>query len=613
MVSVEKKNLKWYDALIAVCVGCVATIIMYIFIGYMHSGLDSAATLWGDNMSQTMMIKTIRDTGWYFENDMIGAPYGADFYNIPTYCTMNFESLIVWLILLFVPDVFAAYNIQVLFCFFLAGITAYLVLRALRINRFWSIVGGLAFGMAPYIQGRMMGHLCLAAAYFVPLSVLLCAWCYEEDSTYLKFNKTFFRNPKNILTILFALLIANNGVAYYPFFTCFLLCVVALYKLVNERNIKVIWKPLIPVVMICVFLGIALLPLIIYTLTSGASSAMGTDRSVAMGEIYALKIAQLFIPTDSHGIDLIQKLINGYGQMPLNNENITAYNSVIAGVGFIGALLLCLNHKYAERNHDYCRIFSILILCSVLFATIGGFSSLMFLVFRFIRCFNRISIYIMFLSLYVFVYFAQNSFISLKTAKPVLRYSVLGILAFVVGIGLLDEIPTRNKYAAAFDSNMSGIETMREYYSDVESTIQPNDMVIQLPYIGYPEGGQVGSILPDSYCVDYLTSSTIKWTFGSVKGSDSDRYYKYAASLSPEEMLKVIIPSGFKGIQIDIRGYEEEAGKDLVSQFTEITGTDPIVSDDGVKYFFNLYSYIECHPEIAAIEEISIDEIPVIQ
>ena len=245
MMSVEKNTLRWYDLLIALGVGCLASIIMYVFIGYMHSGLGSAATLWGDNMSQTMMIKTIRDTGWYFENDMIGAPYGAEFYNIPTYCTMNFESLIVWLILLFVPDVFAAYNIQVLFCFFLAGITAYLVLRALHINRFWSIVGGLAFGMAPYIQGRMMGHLCLAAAYFVPLSVLLCAWSYEEDATYLKLNRTFFKNPKNILTILFALLIANNGVAYYPFFTCFLLCVVALYKLVNEKRIKVIWKPLI--------------------------------------------------------------------------------------------------------------------------------------------------------------------------------------------------------------------------------------------------------------------------------------------------------------------------------------------------------------------------------
>lgn len=611
MIGVGKNTLKWYDLLIALGVGGLAAIIMYIFIGYMHSGLGSAATLWGDNMSQTMMIKTIRDTGWYFENDMIGAPYGAEFYNIPTYCTMNFESLIVWLILLFVPDVFAAYNIQVLFCFFLAGITAYLVLRALRINRLWSIVGGLAFGMAPYIQGRMMGHLCLAAAYFVPLSILLCAWCFEEDDTYLKLNKTFFKNPKNLLTIFFALLIANNGVAYYPFFTCFLLCVVALYKLVNEKTIKAIWKPLIPVLMICIFLGIALIPLVVYTFTSGTSSAMGTDRSVAMGEIYALKIAQLFIPTDSHGIDIIQKLINGYSQMPLNNENITAYNSVIAGIGFIGALLLCLNHKYVPNNHDYSRLFSILILCSVLFATIGGFSSLMFLVFRFIRCFNRISIFIMFLSLYVFLYFAQNLLISTKKAKHIVRYSSIGVLSLIVGIGLLDEILTRNKYAAAFDSNMTGIEAMEDYYQEVESVIQPNDMVIQLPYIGYPEGGQVGEILPDSYCLDYLTSSTIKWTFGSVKGSDSDRYYKYAASLAPEEMLKVIIPTGFKGIQIDVRGYEEETGKSLIQQFTDIIGVEPIVSEDGVKYFFNLYPYIESHPEVAEMEEISIEDIPV--
>ena len=78
-------------------------------------------------------------------------------------------------------------------------------------------------------------------------------------------------------------------------------------------------------------------------------------------------------------------------------------------------------------------------------------------------------------------------------------------------------------------------------------------------------------------------------------------------------MLKVIIPSGFKGVQIDIRGYEEEAGRDLISQFTEITGSAPIVSEDGVKYFFNLYPYIESHPEIAEMEEISIDEIPVVE
>lgn len=147
-----------------------------------------------------------------------------------------------------------ATNIQFLLTISICGITAFGVLRAFKVRRVWSGFGAILFALAPYISYRNITHLGLSACYFVPISILLCVWVCFDDTTYLVISTDFFKNKKNILTILFCYLIANNGIGYYQFFSCFFLCVVALYKIVLTKKFRSIMKPVC--VIICILMAI---------------------------------------------------------------------------------------------------------------------------------------------------------------------------------------------------------------------------------------------------------------------------------------------------------------------------------------------------------------------
>mgnify|MGYP000653492583 FL=1 len=81
----------------------------------------------------------------------------------------------------------------------------------------------------------MAGHMMLAACEFVPFSVLLCLWC-AEDEQFNRPGRGFFKNKRNWLALAMAWGIANNGAAYYPYFTCFFLCVTALCLILRDRR-----------------------------------------------------------------------------------------------------------------------------------------------------------------------------------------------------------------------------------------------------------------------------------------------------------------------------------------------------------------------------------------
>ena len=86
--------------------------------------------------------------------------------------------------------------------------------RYLRVRSWLSVAGALTFGFCPYVQYRLGGHQCLAAVYCIPLVLLLCLWCWE-DPRFNRPGKGWAHYPRNWAALLFAFLIANNGIVYY--------------------------------------------------------------------------------------------------------------------------------------------------------------------------------------------------------------------------------------------------------------------------------------------------------------------------------------------------------------------------------------------------------------
>lgn len=586
---------KHADAFLGTGIAVVLFLAVFIFQGFAEYGLSVPFYYHGgDDISSIVTAKLIEESGWFWFNDRIGAPFGATSFDFTANMLQNVEILIAKLISLFVNDPVAATNLRHILIFPMCGISAFYVLRTLKVGRVISTFGSMMYALTPFIFYRGIVHYPLATAYFIPLSVLLCIWAiYKDDDDYLKLNKSFFKNKKNVLTLIFALLIANNGIGYYAFFTCFFLCVVALCNLITAKKWKSIVIPMKTVALIVIFMFSALLPVFIYGLVNGGNAG-AVVRGIEGAEIYGLKIAQLFIPINSHGIGLVQKVMDLYNTyMPLVNENQSAYLGIFGIIGFLLSLLYLVKRNPDEdEDGGVLYVLSRMNLFAVLLATVGGFSSLISFVFQMIRGYNRISIFIMFISVLFLCLVLQKAVDSKTLFKSETKKKIsYGIGIAVMTLCVLELLPTYGAHDGTFEYTKAQYESDKAFVGQIEETLGENAMVFQLPYHQTPEAGPVNNMMDYHLYVGYINSDTLRWSYGATKGRTEDAWLRYASSLPPEDMLNMISKAGFTGIYIDARAYTEEGLAELTDIFTPLLG-EYKVSANGNLMFYDMRGYI---------------------
>ena len=589
------------DLLILIFLSVFVWLLAASSFGFLSAGFDSIYLYAGnDDMGFTANVKQLIQEKWVWNTQRLGAPYGQYYLTYPTICLQNVEFMFLKFWILFTHDIPNVINLQVCFTFLLCSVIAYVVLRKMKIGYFPAVFGAVLFAFSPYIYGRSTeysAHYCLAACYFVPFSVYLCRCCYIDDN-FLRFDKKLFCR-KNLFILISCFLIANNGIAYYPFFTCFLLCVTGLCKCLKMKS----WRGLLPALktigLILFYLLVAVLPVFIYQIRN--STGMISERNPHDIEYYSMKITQLFIPLFSHGISFVQNFIDEYNRnMPAVNENKNAYLGVIAGIGFlISMLYFFLPGKDREENEDI-ELFSRLNLAAVLFMTIGGFMSLFCVVFGFykLRSFNRISIYIMFISLALLCTLVQRYiFERLEAAnvKPIKKITAKICLVCLMVFGIWEQTPQLFSDGTFLLANKARWESDKEFISEIETELQPGDMIYQIPYHEFPEGRSINQMGPYHPLIGYIHSENLKWSYGGLIGSKSAEWYEYMNRISTnvQKLVDNVYDFGFRGIYIDSRGYEEEDFELLQRDFDDVLGYEPIVSRDGILYFFNLYPYGE--------------------
>ena len=588
---------KHADAFLGAGIAIVLFLAVFIFQGFAKYGL-SVPFLYhgGDDFASLVTAKLIEESGWFWFNDRIGAPFGATSFDFTANVLLNFDIVVAKIISWFVSDPVAANNLRHILIFPMCGVSAFYVLRTLKINRVISTFGSLIFALTPYIFYRGYVHFSLAAAYFIPLSVLLCIWAIhsEEDDGYLKFNKSFFKNKKNILTLVFSLLIANNGIGYYAFFTCFFLCVVALCNLITTKKWKSIVVPMKTVLMIVVFLLLALLPALIYGIINGGGAG-AVVRGIEGAEIYGLKIAQLFIPINSHGIGIVQKLMDFYNTyMPLVNENQGSYLGIFGIIGFLLSLLYLVKRDREEEDRDgLLYVLSRMNLFAILLATVGGFSSLISFVFQMIRGYNRISIFIMFISVLFLCLVLQKVwdkretlFKSEKTKK-----ALTAVALAVMSLSVLELLPTYGARDGVFEYTKAQYESDKAFVGDIEETLGEGAMVFQLPYHQTPEAGPVNNMMDYHLYAGYINSDTLRWSYGVTKGRQEDAWIRSVSYLPPKDMLDTICKAGFTGLYVDARAYTEAELQTFTELFKPLIG-EAKVSSNGNLRFYDLRGYI---------------------
>lgn len=541
----------------------------------------------GDGLATAYLVKTIKEFGWWFQNNKVGAPFFGTSYDFSAFYFDSFNFFIFKIIILFVKDWGKAINTFYIFLFPVTALASHYVMRKLKINFYISMLSSMYFTFLQYRFLRGTSHLFLSTYYLIPLITLLFYWLYT-DCDILEIKKGFFKNKKNIFSIVLLVLLSLSGI-YYTFFSCFFFLIIYLIK-INKNNVVRISKKFGLIFIIILFISfLAYIPGILYKLKVGANIE-SPQRHVYETELYALRISKLFISQKIFYLkggyfEKIQKGIINYFNFFKNPEGME-YLGIIGIIGFI--YLLWITLKKEKTNNSLINLLALLNITGVLLAVASGFGTIFaILVSAQIRAYNRISVFIAYFCILA-IAIKINNLVKGKNRKvwvPLL--SILFLFSIWEQIPLSSGITytySTKKYRKKFDSD-------KLFILQIEKILGKNGMVFQLPYYKFPEMGNIKDLGDYEMFKGYLFSENIKWSYGGYKGRQSDLWNRYITSLSVKEMLEKISIVGFNGIYIDRKAYTEDEYTKLENEISEIIQEKEYISSDKDLVFFNLTNY----------------------
>ena len=344
---------------------------------------------------------------------------------------------------------------------------------------------------------------------------------------------------------------------YYAFFACALFASALMIRLVRMRG-KRFPRELLPLVFIAATIAgvvINIAPSILYRAIHGVNASSEImNRSGYDVEFFSLKLVQMLLPRVGHRISTLAEITQRYcSTYPLVNENMTSSLGMLAGVGFILSILSLFHPKDELKPMSYLNIVVFII------ATIGGVGSLISVFISLpMRCYNRMSLVIMFLSL-LFIAFLIDK---LKPRLPKGGFTALCVCVTMVGL---------------FDQTA-------DY---VPYDYSPGDMVFTLPYDNWPS-----PTIPGSYKqhLGEVETNGIHWSYGAQQGREEAQWQQHVARYDPETMVRKLLYAGYDGIYLDTSLYAAKYGEEKMREdsngITNTLGYQPMVSSDGTLYFW---------------------------
>jgi phosphoglycerol transferase len=333
-------------------------------------------------------------------------------------------------------------------------------------------------------------------------------------------------------------------------------------------------------------------PSIAYRLQHGVDAAVAT-RGPGDVELYGLKVADLVLPIEGHRLSPLARVAQRYrSTTPIPGEPAGALG-IVGTVGFLallGGFLVAALQARRRRLGLFMYLGATLTLC-LLIADTGGFATLIsYLVSPQIRAWNRIGIFIAFVCLAGVGLLVERLGERLRLTAT----GVTAVVAAIVVVGVLDQtgsatVPPYAEVATTYRSD-------RAFVGSIEGQLPPGAMVLQLPYQSFPEaqgsqlGGRLSAAMGDyDHFREYLHSTRIRWSYGSMRGRSADWAFVLQRLSMPTTVLAATA-DGFQGLVIDRAGYFD-AGRGVEEQLRIILGAEPTVSDDGTLSFFDLRTY----------------------
>jgi len=591
MISVTRKLKEAVFSYIVIA-SAIGAILYYLF----NIKLDELALpirdiyAPGDGRLTIAIFKIIASGDWsslVVPNTLhLNAPFDFNIYDFPLPFFSDF--LYIKFLSVFSSDSIVIFNLYYISTYFLNAFVMYWVLRRFRINIYLAISIGVLFTFLPFHYVRL-GHVFYSGYFFIPLWIYYLLLLTNKKPLFFKRkvgeSKYKFDWSKRNMVVILVLLISSTWNFYYTFFFAFLIGFVLISNFIYKNSKHHIFSTLI-------FLSLSVSPFLAnmapykaYEIDNGKNFQVG-QRIPIESEVFGLKLTHLLFPVDGHRNSALSSLKESYNEsndillkIPSNGGNL----GIIGSAGFLFLVSILLYRKAISNTIVRLSQFNIILF---LLSTIGGFSAIIaFTVTSQIRAYNRVSVFIATLSLLA-VALLCNKYI--KTSRN--RKTVFLILLLVFVIGIFDQIPEKHQLKIHQDSKKEYLSD-RNFIYTIESqfdTDKQNVLIAQYPYMTYPESGGINNMKDYEHIQGYIHSDKLHWSFGAIRGREADAWWKDLTKKTIKEQVLILQEAGFSGIMINRNGYKDN-GQSLEDKITNLTGDKPIVSDNKVLSFFELF------------------------
>ena len=581
------KNVAGY---VAAAVGAVAVAAATLHLWHLRLNVPLYDA--GDNLMAQMFVQNILETGWVLDNPRLGAPGAMDLrdYPIPDV----FHVALIKVLGLASRNSAVVLNLHYLMAFPLTALSAYFVLRRLRLGRLAALTPAVLYACMPYHFIRLTGHIFLTAYYLVPLMIWVILRVYLGRNPFLRADPADGR-PRWRLgsweaagAALLCVLVGLGGV-YYAFFSCFLLLMAGVRVAFRERR----WKPLaaaaLPVLLVTASLAAALAPSLLHQARYGKNHE-ASDRSPVEADYYGLNISEMLLPIEGHRLPILAALRAKYLAPPRRPTGAAFCVALgaLASLGFIYLIgrFLWRRRGPVERADDGLAYLNF---SAVLLGTLGGLGSLFaFYITPMIRCYERLSIFIAFFALaglFLLVQRLLGRFVKGRWTAAAYGAGLLGLLA----LGAYDQTSAHSM--PPYGATWKLVESDADFGRRIEAALPPGSMVYEMPYVPFPEYPPVQNLTDYELLRPFFHTRTLRFSYGAMKGREVSRWQADVASRPLPDALERLAFAGFSGVYLDRAGFAD-SGAAAEAELSRLLGVQPLVSLNGRQSFFDATAYV---------------------